>query len=49
MAVGVIAEEKGIGIYYLLNPVMAIAMIFFYLYVKTFYRGFAWEGKSYSL
>ncbi len=49
MSVGIIAEERGIGIYYILNPIMAIIMIFFYLYVKTFYRGFAWEGKRYSL
>jgi cellulose synthase/poly-beta-1,6-N-acetylglucosamine synthase-like glycosyltransferase len=49
IAAGIIAEERGIGIYYLLNPIMAIAMIFFYLYVKTFYRGFAWEGKRYKI
>jgi cellulose synthase/poly-beta-1,6-N-acetylglucosamine synthase-like glycosyltransferase len=48
-AVGIIAEERGIGTFYIFAPIMGIAMIFFYLYVKTFYRGFSWEGKKYSI
>jgi cellulose synthase/poly-beta-1,6-N-acetylglucosamine synthase-like glycosyltransferase len=47
--VGIIAEEQGMGPYYIFNPIMGIAMIFFYLFVKTFYRGFAWEGKRYTI
>ena len=48
-AVGMIIEEKGMGHYYLLAPAMGLILIFFYLFVKTFYRSFSWEGERYSV
>jgi cellulose synthase/poly-beta-1,6-N-acetylglucosamine synthase-like glycosyltransferase len=47
--IGIIVEEKGMGPYYPFNPIMGLAMLFFYVLVKTFYRGFSWEGKRYTL
>jgi hypothetical protein len=41
--------EKKMGPYYLLAPAMGLVLIFFYLFVKTFYRGFSWEGEKYSV
>jgi hypothetical protein len=48
-AVGIIVDEKGMAPYYTLAPVMGIALIFFYLLVRVFYRRFSWEGESYTV
>jgi cellulose synthase/poly-beta-1,6-N-acetylglucosamine synthase-like glycosyltransferase len=49
LAVGVIIEEKDMLPYYILAPLMSLALIVFHATVRTRYRGFSWEGESYDI
>jgi cellulose synthase/poly-beta-1,6-N-acetylglucosamine synthase-like glycosyltransferase len=47
--VGIIIEEEGMTLYYLLAPLMGVAMIIFYVLVRLSQRSFSWEGELYNL
>jgi cellulose synthase/poly-beta-1,6-N-acetylglucosamine synthase-like glycosyltransferase len=49
LAVGVIIEEKDMLPYYILAPLMSLALIAFHVTVRIRYKGFSWEGESYSI
>lgn len=49
LAVGVIIEEKDMLPYYILSPIMSLALIAFHVTVRTRYRGFSWEGERYNI
>jgi ceramide glucosyltransferase len=48
-AAGIIIEEKGMAPYYLMAPIMGVAMMFFYTYVRLTQRSFSWEGGTYHV
>ncbi|UCG70289.1 MAG: glycosyltransferase family 2 protein [Thermoplasmata archaeon] len=48
-AVGIIIEEEGMTPYYLLAPVMGLAMMVFYVSVRLSKRSFSWEGRTYHV
>ena len=49
LAVGVIIEENDMILYYILAPLMSLALIIFHVTVRTPYKGFLWEGESYDI
>jgi hypothetical protein len=49
LAVGVIIEEKNMLPFYILAPLMGLALIAFHMTVRTRYKGFSWEGEKYTI
>lgn len=47
--VGIIVEEEGMTPYYLLAPIMGVALIVFYVSVRLSQRSFSWEGGTYHV